>query len=74
MFRAVMLPSLKFAWCAYGAYQHTEYCHCFALTLSGLARNLLCCQSPLKGLFQDSRITQLGPERPPGCNNGSTTV
>lgn len=54
MSRAVMLPSLRFAWCAYGAYQHTEYCHCFALTLPGRERNLLCCQSPLKGLFQDN--------------------
>lgn len=51
---AVMLPSVKFAWCAYETRQHTENYHCFALTLSGLERNLLCCQSALRGLVQDN--------------------
>lgn len=49
-----MLLSVKFAWCAYEAHQHTENYHCFALTLSGLERNLLHCQSPLRDLLQDN--------------------
>lgn len=47
-----MLPSVKFAWCACEEHRHAENYHCFALTLSGLERNLLCCQSSLRGLLQ----------------------